>query len=184
MYQVPSHYRELYTKEDIASKTAQLGSSINTWVSEVKKQNDTPVVALCILRGAIFFFADLIREIPQDIQAEFCKLQTYDQNSNTPLADTELPPIELSSELRDRNVLIIDDICDKGRVLNIMVAHVKNLGALTIKTAVMVYRDTPTSEFTPDYYCFKLQSEEWLVGMGFDDKDTYRNLPSIYAIQK
>lgn len=184
MYQVPSYYRELYTKEEIAIQTAQLGSRINTWVSEVKKENNAPVVALCILRGAIFFFADLIREIPQDIQAEFCKLQTYDQNSNTPLIDTEIPPIELSSELHDRNVLIIDDICDKGRVLNNMVSHLNKLGARTIKTAVMVYRDTPTSEFTPDYYCFKFQSEEWLVGMGFDDKDTYRNLPSIYTIQK
>jgi hypoxanthine phosphoribosyltransferase len=184
MYRVPSYYRELYTKEEIATQTATLGSRINTWVSEVKKQNNAPVVALCMLRGAVFFFADLIREIPQDIQAEFCRLQSYDQTSNKPLSDTEIPPIEISSDIRGRNVLLIDDICDKGRVLNIMVTHLNNLGARTIKTAVMVYRDTPSSEFTPDYHCFKLQSEEWLVGMGFDDKDTYRNLPSIYAIQK
>jgi hypoxanthine phosphoribosyltransferase len=181
MYPVPAHYSLLYDEDEIRKKTRELGSSINTWVSEERSKTGKPVIALCILRGAIFFFADLLRSIPQDIQAEFCTLQTYDSN-NQQIPDTELPPITLSRDLSGHSLLIIDDICDTGRVLSVLTAHLEKNGCTSIKTAVMVYRDTERSQFTPDYHAFRLRSEEWLVGMGFDDNNTYRNLPGIYAI--
>ncbi|HMO18061.1 MAG TPA: phosphoribosyltransferase family protein [Oligoflexia bacterium] len=175
-------YSLLFTKEEIKAHTERVGLEIDSWITEEKNRTGKPVIALCILRGAIFFFSDLLRSIPQDVQAEFCKLQTYDGNNN-PIPDDKLPPIEISRDLSGHSVLIVDDICDSGRVLSVLTNHLRNKGVSSIKSAVMVYRDTNRSQFTPDYFAFKLTSEEWLVGMGFDDNNTFRNLPEIYAIR-
>ncbi len=180
-YKIPDNYKLFYSKENIQEETNRLGLEIGSWVAEETAKTKKPVIALCVLRGAIFFFSDLLRAIPQDIQAEFCKLQTYTSN-NEQIPDDKLPPIEISRDISGHSILLIDDICDSGRVLSILTKHLKEIGALSVKTAVMVYRETEKSTFKPDNFCFKLTSEEWLVGMGFDDNNTYRNLPAIYAI--
>ncbi len=183
MYKVPENYHLVFSAEQIQNETRRLGLEINSWVSEETSRTGKPVIALCVLRGAIFFFADLLRSIPQNIQAEFCKLQTYTSNKEQ-ILDEKLPPIEISRSLDEHSILIIDDICDNGRVLSVLTKHLNDTGITSFKTAVMVYRDTERSIYTPDYYAFKLTSEEWLVGMGFDDNNTYRNLPAIYAMTK
>lgn len=183
MYKIPSNYSLLYNAEEISKETLRLGPEIAPWIQEQNKNTGKPVLALCVLKGAVFFFSDLLRAIPEHMEAEFCTLNTYSGNQQQ-MSDSEIPPVELSRDIRGHSILIIDDICDTGRVLSLLTKDFSSKGAVSVKSAVMVYRDTEHSTFKPDYYAFKIKNEEWLVGMGFDDNNLFRNLPSIYTINK
>jgi len=178
-FTIPSHFKELYSKEDIAKEIARLGTELKPWITKAHEETKKEVIAICMLRGALFFFADLLREVGESVEIEFCKLNTYDTETNSKLPENKIPNLVLPCDVNGRAILLVDDICETGHLLHLITETLKSAGASEIKTAVMIYRDTPESLFTPDYQCFNLGTMEWTVGMGLDDKGSWRNLPFV-----
>ncbi len=183
-FSIPNNFHALYSEEDIRAGILEIAPKIESWILEQKTVTGKEPIALCVLRGAVYFFSDLTRAVNQSVSIEFIRYSTYDKNENSPLPDDKLPELNISLDLAGRSVLIIDDICESGRLLSILKKECLAIGASSVKTAVLVYRDIPRSMTTPDFYCFKIQYEDWLVGYGLDDKDRYRNLPGVYKIQQ
>lgn len=177
-------YSEVYSAEVVAQATKSLAPRISPWLKEAEAQTGSQVLAICMLRGAIFFYSDLLRSFDQSVEIECLKVSTYDESTNSQLPEEKLEEVILPFSVSGRAVLLVDDICETGRLLKIMTGVVSKAGAIEVKSAVLVYRDTPHSQFTPDYYALKCDTDEWLVGMGLDDKGSWRNLPSVCKIEK
>lgn len=181
-FQLPSHYKLLFDEGQIAKRIGEIALDVKAWVDAERSISSDDPIALCVLRGAVFFFADLTRAINSSLDLEFVRYNTYDPSNNQQLPDAALSKLHLPMDLNGRAVLIIDDICESGRLFSLLKKECLNLGARTVKTASLVYRDIPRSTFCPDYYCFKLATEDWLVGYGLDDTDRFRNVPAVYEI--
>ena len=99
---------------------------------------------------------------------------------------TQLPDVEITLDglvVENRNILLVDDICDTGRTLKTLTANLTALGAREVKSAVLLRRETANAVFEPDWFGFHYSGEEYFVGYGLDDNNRAANLPDVYVIR-
>jgi hypoxanthine phosphoribosyltransferase len=86
-------------------------------------------------------------------------------------------------DIRGRHVLLIDDILDSGGTVKLVVPILRDLGAATVKTCVLLRKARPSArEVQVDYVGFEIP-DEFVVGYGLDYNDYYRNLPDIVTLK-
>lgn len=175
-----AHYQLLYSQQDIAGRVLRLGEDISPWAAEVMAHTRKSVLAVCILRGAVFFFADLLRSVSSSLEPAFCRTSGYAIGANQLSAGLRIAVEDVAAE--NRHILLVDDICDSGRTLQKLEKVFLDLGAKEVRSVVLVHRHLSGTAFVPNWYGFVYPGAEWLVGYGMDDRDLYRNLSSIYVI--
>lgn len=154
---------------------------VNNWAASLNKNE--PIIALSLLKGAVFFTADLMRELNFSPEVEFKRIVTYDVSTNKKLDGNQISGLELDFDISGSNILIIDDICDTGKTLQYLVRELKSLGASDVKSVVLINRaKVYSSEYAPDFFGVELDFKDWLVGLGLDDNGKYRNLPEVYKM--
>ena len=173
-------YRKLYSREQIAQASQEIGAQITQWAAEVLKQTNQQVLTVPVLRGGLFFFADLVREVGCSVEIAPLSLQAYKKGQN--VANDQLQMEFEPGIFKDRSVLLVDDICDSGRSLKVLTERIVSEGALEVRTAVLIHREQRPEIFTPDWVGMQYSGEEWFVGYGMDDCDFYRNSPDVYII--
>jgi hypoxanthine phosphoribosyltransferase len=177
---VPTHFNPLFSAEEIRTQVQSVAQSITPWVKDVAHQTQKAPLAVCILRGGIFFYADLVRHIPVSLELAFCRCQSYSSEMNR---QSEAVVCDfMSTHVKNRHVLLIDDICDTADTLNLMIKKCLNEGALQVKTAVALLRKRTPAPFTPDWHCFTFERDNWIVGYGMEDKNTWANAPEMYSL--
>lgn len=177
---IPDNFKLIYPKEEIAYRVYKLAGELRHWVKESQARDGKQVLAVCILRGGVFFFADLLKEIPTTVEPTFCRCKSYSSDDNT--ADGIFRLVVEPGDMKDRNVLLVDDICDSGRTLKNLVSYAKQNGAIEVKTAVLIHRKHEASVYTPDYAAFEYEGGEWFAGYGMEDKNHNSNFPEVYII--
>lgn len=178
---IPERFKLLFSREQIKQEVARIGSELTPWSNEVQEQTGKDLLCLPILRGGIFFFADLVREIQGSIDMAAIKAQAYELGQNA----VQTNQVSFSSDSIDpegRGVLLVDDICDSGRTLQTLTESFKKRGAHSVRSVVLIKRAAAQEFFNPDFVGFSYQGPEWFVGYGMDDSDRWRNLASIYII--
>ena len=65
---IPDNFKRIYSKEDIAYRVYKMADDIRHWVVETEQEDGQQVLAICVLRGGVFFFADLLKEIPYTVR--------------------------------------------------------------------------------------------------------------------
>ena len=167
--------RVLYTAEDIAVRTAQLGRDIS------KTYRGSKLLVIGILKGCFMFMSDLVRQIDIPLEIDFARISSYG-NSDSPSSDVRIIK-DVESGIKGRNILIIDDIMDTGHTLTVFKAHLLRKGPLSVKTCTLidkVYRREKPS-LNPDFCGFFIETG-FIVGYGLDYAEKYRNLPGLYVI--
>ena len=106
---------------------------------------------------------------------------SYSSDDNTQSSEFRL--VVEPAEMKDRHVLLVDDICDSGQTLKKLHAHALATGAKEVRTAVMIHRNHEDSAYTPDYIGFEYTGSEWFAGYGMEDKNHNSNFPEIYIIE-
>ncbi len=97
---------------------------------------------------------------------------------------------DLDSRVKDRDILIVEDIIDTGKTLAFTIEHLKTLGAKSIELAVFVNKTTNLApDFAsavgqPKYVGFKYHDTPFIIGFGFDYNGYYRNLPEVYQMEE
>lgn len=180
---LPQNYIRQFSQDEIARTTERVASEVVEWLTDNEQELNNQVLVLPIMRGALFFFADLIRLIPFSVEIEPIKAQAYESNANK-LSDS---PVKMSLEEIDvagRHVLLVDDICDSGATLRALTDKLMTLGAKEVRSAVLLKREIENPVFAPDYVGISHAGDEWFVGYGMDDTQHWRNLPDIYIIDK
>ena len=176
---VPEHYALEYTEADINKQVVRIGAEISAWSHSLEQSSD--VLAIPVLRGGIYFFADVTRSISASVEVAPGRARAYEEGYNARVRSEiyiNLDGVSVSG----RNVLLIDDICDSGRTLNKLSAYLLAQGAESVRSAVLILRETAQPAFTPDWCGFSYKGDEWFVGYGMDDQGRYSNLPQIYTI--
>lgn len=177
--------------EEIASAVA-VEREIDRLAAEILKDYDTTPLFVALLRGAAPFSARLMHAITRQSpdfhpELDYMMVSTYGdgRQAGEPHIVTDLAP---STVAHDRDVIILDDVLDKGITADFVISHLKARGAAGIKLAVLCEKRTNrVIDITADYCGFSFE-DNWLVGMGLDDastiKEGYRWLDRILQVRR
>lgn len=182
MLNIPSNYTLLFSAGQIQERTSALGAEITEWAVAVKRDTSKEVVAVPLMKGAMFFASDLMREIKTSLEIMPLRVSHYRAASNARSSELLITPEE-DFEVKGRTLLLIDDIFDSGITLAGVQLKLMERGATEIKSVVAVHRKLEGLKGKPEWSAFQHQGKEWLVGYGMDDKNQSRNLNAIYSIK-
>ena len=167
--------KTLYSQQDIQKRCQQLGKLLAT-----KYRHQKPLV-IGVLKGAIMFMTDVIRNMDIYMQIDFVDVSSY--NGGTQSSGHVKLQKDIDTSVRGRNVLFIEDIIDTGRTLYFLQNLLKNRGAKSIRICTLF--DKPENRLVdvkPDYVGFKVP-DEFVVGYGMDYQGEYRNLPYVGVLK-
>ena len=138
-----------------------------------------------ILTGSLIFLADLVREMPVYMQIRMMSISSYPGASTESRGAVVREGLShLPASLEGRHVLLIDDIFDTGRTLQLAVDLLRQRNPASVRTCVLLFKDRPDNQhLSVDYHCFRIP-DEFVVGYGLDFNDYYRNLPEIVTLKK
>jgi hypoxanthine phosphoribosyltransferase len=165
--------RPLFGAEEIAARVDRLARDI-----AAKKLDDLIVVA--VLKGSFIFAADLIRALHRhglEPEIDFIYVASYD-GERVSRGDVRVLR-DVESDIKGRNVVIVDDIFDSGRTLAFAKASLEARGAASVLTCVLVDKQvTRAGPLVPDFVGFSCPPV-FVVGYGMDLRNRYRELPFI-----
>ena len=165
----------LLTREEIAKRVLELGRTI----SEDYKGKEP--LMICILKGSVIFYADLVRAIETPVRFEFMTASSY---GSATVSSGEVKIVsELDNKIADRHVILVEDIIDSGRTI----AYIKNdmlkKGVKSLKVCALLDKpERRVSDVTADYVGFTIP-DEFVVGYGLDFDQKYRNFPDIGVLK-
>lgn len=177
---LPENLTLYRSREEIDREVERLGREIAHWISDREDSAESDVLCLPILRGALFFCADLLRAIPASVELQTVRVRSYVVGENAKQSQTVDVALDQLGPLAGRSILLVDDICDSGRTLAVLSEMLLGKGAKEVRSAVLV--DRREGEYSPHYCAFEYPGKEWFVGVGMDDKERYRNLPDLYLL--
>jgi hypoxanthine phosphoribosyltransferase len=139
------------------------------------------VTIVPILTGAMIFCGDLIRQIPMQMRIGLLAVSSY------PGASLETRGSQVLSQqlgdIRGHDVLLLDDILDSGGTVRLISPMLRDAGARSVRTCVLLRKDRPSAKATPvEYVGFEIP-DEFVVGYGLDFNNYYRNLPDIVTLK-
>lgn len=165
----------LISKEQIENRVKELAKQIR------KDYKEKTITAICLLKGSLFFTADLTREIGGKIYLKFMQLSSYEGENTT--GTIKLKKDIDFSEIKGKDVLIIEDIVDTGITLNYTLEHIKKAGANSVKVCTLLNKPSRRKIKVPiDYVGFEIENK-FVLGYGMDYDQLYRNLPYIGYIE-
>ena len=164
----------LVAEKEIVARVAELGRAISRDYAE------TRLVLVGVLQGAIPFVADLMRAVALDLTVDFVRTSSY--GSGTTSSGSVRLVTDLSIDIADRHVLIVDDIVDTGHTLAALKRTLEARGPRSVRTCVLLdktgRRETAVSI---DYVGFTIPNV-FVVGYGLDYDGLYRNLPYVATL--
>ncbi|HBN95742.1 MAG TPA: hypoxanthine phosphoribosyltransferase [Firmicutes bacterium] len=164
----------LLSEEDIARRVKELGEQISG------DYGDKDLVVVGILKGAVIFMSDLIRQIKVSLEVDFMATSSYGQSTKTSGVVQLLKDLDTAIEGRD--VLIVEDIIDSGLTLSYLSQLLLSRKPASIKTAVLLDKpDRRQTEFVPDYVGFSIP-DQFVIGYGLDFNHKFRELPYIGVV--
>ncbi len=176
-FQNPSKYvkRILLNEKTILQRVQQLGRQIT------QDYQDKDVLLICVLKGALIFLADLIRNINIKFDLDFVQLSSYGNKMET--SGNIIFRRELITDINNRNVLIVDDILDSGLTLSRLKDHLLSKNPSSLKVCVLLNKVSRRVEpIEADYIGFDIP-DEFVVGYGLDFNDMYRGLRYIAVLK-
>jgi hypoxanthine phosphoribosyltransferase len=166
----------LFDAAAIAARVNELGLRIS---------NDFPegdLLLVGILKGSFIFLADLSRAIGRACQIDFARLSSY--GSGTETSGVINVVMDIGIPVKDKNVILVDDIVDTGLTLHMYRERVAQMGPRSLRVAALINKTSRRDkEVKLDYFGFEIESG-FVVGYGLDWDERFRNLPSIYAIEQ
>jgi hypoxanthine phosphoribosyltransferase len=167
--------KQLYSAQQIQERVAELGADISKDYQSV----DCPVV-IGVMKGALCFFADLVRHIQSSktLQIEFVRLSSYGSATESSGA-IQTPYLELPNILQ-RDIIVVEDIVDSGRTAKFFMDYLKDqFQPNSLKLAAFL--DKPSRRIVPvkpDYVGYTIE-DVFVVGYGLDYGEKYRELPYL-----
>jgi len=166
----------LVSEEQLQETIKKLGATL----AEDYRGKDPLVI--CILKGAIFFMADLVRAMDCNLEIDFMDVSSYGNEFESSGEVRILK--DLGQSVKDRHVIIVEDIIDTGKTLKSLKELFEERNAASVKIATLL--DKPEGrlvEIEADYTCFTIPNE-FVVGYGLDYDENYRNLPYVGVLKE
>lgn len=165
----------LFTATEINSRVRELGNTIST-----DFMGYNPLI-IGILNGSFVFVADLVRQIEGRCQVDFMAVSSY--GSGTESSGRVKIIKDLSISVKDRDIILVDDILDSGNTLYYLCQVLEARGPASISIAVLLDKPSRRAKpITANYTGFVIP-DEFVVGYGLDYDDKYRNLKFIGVLK-
>lgn len=166
----------MITEQQLADRIAELAKELDR-LYEGRKP-----VAVCILKGSVMFFADLLRKMNTAMEMDFMVVSSY--GSGTVSSRELMIKKDLSIDISGRDVLLIEDIVDSGNTLYELkkMLNARQPASLSLVTLLdkPQRREVPIQ---PDYTGFVIE-DEFVIGYGLDYAEEYRNLPYVGVLKR
>ncbi len=163
----------LFSEEQLRNRVREMGAQI------AEDYRDKNPVMVCILKGAVTFYTDLLRAMPIQLSMDFMAVSSYGKSTKSS-GEVEIRK-DLSTSIEGKDVIIVEDIVDSGYTLTYLTKMLASRGAKSIKLCTLLdkpSRRAPGITLKADYAGFEV-GNEFVVGYGLDYSEQYRNLPYI-----
>lgn len=162
--------KTLINQTDIRNVIRGLGTTI----SYDYRNKDLNVV--CLLEGSLVFTANLLLQIKIPVNLYSIKVTSYEGKNSTGKLTYNVKDLDFC---KGKDILLIDDILDSGLTLSTVVSEIKQAGAESVRTCVLLNKQVErVANIVPDYKAFDIDNE-FVIGYGMDYNGLYRNLPYI-----
>jgi len=170
--------KPLITRDEIQQRTAELAAQIDARFGE--GTGSAEVVGIAVLKGSLFFAADLLRRMQTPVLLDFIRVKSYRGKTSTGDIQIAYWP---DTPLRGRHVLVIEDILDTGRTLSVLLERLRAEAPASLSLCVLL--DKPGRREMPvpvDYVGFDIDNH-FVVGYGLDCGEFGRQLPDIHVLE-
>ena len=168
--------RILLSNEQIKERCSELGKQIS------KDYEGKNPIFIALLKGAIPFYAELIKHIECDMEMDFIKVSSYEGVSSTGKVNIKR---DVTTDVNGRHVIFVEDIIDTGLTLAEVIKEFKNRNVASCEVVTLV--DKPEGrlikEVEPKYKGFDIPNA-FVIGFGLDYNEKYRNLPYVGILKR
>lgn len=162
----------LYTREEIHKRIVELGDEITKTYAPITDE----IMAVCVLKGAVHFFSDLVLEIKLDVLYSFVQVSSYSGTGSTERVRVKS---WLDESIYGKHILVVEDIVDTGVTLNYILGYFSKYNPSTLKVATLFEKRAHRKIDVPvDFVGFEI-GDKFIVGYGFDYDQRKRNLPFV-----
>lgn len=165
--------RKLIDEKTIQKRVLQLAEQIN------HDYEGKELTLVCILKGSMYFFADLSRRIKGNPLIEFMRVKSYQGENSTGVINIIM---DLDKPIKGKNILIIEDIIDSGKTLSYLQSYLLTKKPNSIKFCTLL--DKPSrrevNDIKVDYVGFTIE-DRFVIGYGLDLDEEYRNIPEVHC---
>jgi len=159
---------------DLERRVRQLGAEIS------RDYADRDLLLIGVLKGAIFFLADLMRSIEVPCEVDFMAVASY--GSATDSSGVVRILKDLDAAIEGRDVLIVEDIVDSGLTLQYLLRSLSTRNPRTLEICALLTKpERRKVELNPRYVGFEIP-DKFAIGYGLDFAERYRNLPYVAAL--
>ncbi|MEG9430000.1 MAG: hypoxanthine phosphoribosyltransferase [Christensenellaceae bacterium] len=167
------NYRILLSQETIENRVKELGEEIT------RDYRDKKPVVICMLKGAVYFFADLTKNIKLPLMLDFARLSSY--RNGTTSGQMELI-YDITAKIEGRDVILVEDIVDSGKTLAYFIELLKKRNPASVKIcAFLDKKERREVDIKVDYVGFDIPCG-FVIGYGLDYAEKYREFPFLAEI--
>lgn len=162
------------SRERIDARIAELGKEIT------REYTDKMPLFICVLNGAFPFASDLFRAFDGDGEITFIRLKSYEGTGSTGVVKEIMG---LSNDIKDRHVIIVEDIVDTGNTIHKLIEDLRAKQPASLRVATLLYKPEAVEKpVNPDYVGFEIP-QKFIIGFGLDLDGKARNLNDIYVLK-
>ncbi|MBQ9461018.1 MAG: hypoxanthine phosphoribosyltransferase [Clostridia bacterium] len=169
-------FEELMNEEELARTVAEIAAKINA------DYEDKELVVIGVLKGSAIFVADLLRKITVDgVQLDFMQASSYGSSS---VSSGQVRIVkDVSCNIKERHVLVVEDILDTGNTLSVIKEHLLSKGAASVRICTLFDKPGRRKKPVTADYTGKVIDDLFIVGYGLDYSERYRNLPYVGVLK-
>lgn len=169
------HIEVMISEEEVNRRIRELGEQIS------RDYAGRQIHLICVLRGGSFFMCELAKRITVPVSLDFMSVSSY--GGDTKSSGVVKIVKDLDDSIRDKEVLVVEDIIDSGRTLSYLMAMLQDRGPKSLHLCTLLDKpDRRVIDVDVDYTGFQIP-DEFVVGYGLDYDQKYRNLPYIGVVK-
>jgi hypoxanthine phosphoribosyltransferase len=165
----------LVTQEDLTRRVAELGAEIS------RDYEGRDLVMIGVLKGAVLFLADLMRELTVPVEIDFMAVSSY--GSSTDSSGVVRILKDLDAPIEGRDVLIVEDIIDSGLTLQYLIRNLRARSPRTLEVCALLTKPERRRVDLPTRYVGFEIPNRFAIGYGLDDAQRYRNLDYVAVLE-
>lgn len=166
--------KRIFTAAEINSRVRELGMDI------AADYSDCDIRLVTVLKGGLFFLADLSRSIDLPVRVDFMAVSSYGVGSSGMVRITK----DLDDAIEGADVIVVEDIIDTGLTLNYVLQMLRSRNPASLEVCALFDKDVRRIIDLPIVYRGFSVPDLFLVGYGLDYRGMYRNLSDVYALDE
>ena len=168
------HINILLSEEEVNTRILEIGKQIS------KDYEGKQVHLVCVLKGGSFFMCELAKRITVPVSLDFMSVSSYGHDTKS--SGVVKIVKDLDESLKDKDVIVVEDIVDSGRTLSYLMELLRDRGPKSLRLCTLLDKpDRRVVDVNVDYTGFQIP-DEFVVGYGLDYDQKYRNLPYIGVV--